>query len=123
MLAVRLERQMEAAQSIRTRDNAVHSRVNHYQLLWGNWNTFTLTEKELKFIEEAKRYHLDIVVFSTKRCGSGTVDLDSGLKLFYSGDDLSMHAQVSVGILSSPRLSDCVPDWISLGSRVCILKL
>ena len=36
--ATRLERRMEAAQSIRTRDNVAHSRVNHHQLLLGNWN-------------------------------------------------------------------------------------
>ena len=28
-----------------------------------------------------------------------------------------------MGILTSPRLSDCVSDWIPLGSRVCMLKL
>ena len=39
--AARLERQMEAAQSIRTRDNVAHSRVNHHQLLLGNWNILT----------------------------------------------------------------------------------
>ena len=68
---------MEAAQSIRTRDNVAHSRVNHHQLLLGNWNILTLTGKELELVEEAKRYHLDIIgVSSTKRrglwnCGSG----------------------------------------------------
>ena len=36
--ATRLERRVEAAQSIRTRDNVAHSRVNHHQLLLGNWN-------------------------------------------------------------------------------------
>ena len=34
-----------------------------------------------------------------------------------------MSAQAGVGILTSPRLSDCVSDWIPLGSRVCMLKL
>ena len=34
--AIRLERRMEAAQSIRTRYNVAHSRVNHHQLLLGN---------------------------------------------------------------------------------------
>ena len=77
--ASRLERRMEAAQSIRTRDNVAHSRVNHHQLLLGNWNILTLTGKELELVEEAKRYHLDIIgVSSTKRRGSGTVDLDGG---------------------------------------------
>ena len=122
--ATRLERRMEAAQSIRTRDNVAHSRVNHHQLLLGNWNILTLTGKELELVEEAKRYHLDIVgVSSTKQRGSGTVDLDGGWKLFYSGADPSMSAQAGVGILTSPRLSDCVSDWIPLGSRVCMLKL
>ena len=47
--------------------------------------------------------HLDIIgVSSTKRRGSGTVDLDGGWKLFYSGADPSMSAQAGVGILTSP---------------------
>ena len=41
----------------------------------------------------------------------------------YSGGDPSLSAQAGVGILTSPRLSDCVSDWIPLGSRVCMLKL
>ena len=90
----------------------------------GNWNILTLTGKELELVEEATRYYRDIIgVSSTKRRGSGTVDLDGGWKLFYSGADPSMSAQAGVGILTSPRLSDCVSDWIPLGSRVCMLKL
>ena len=34
-----------------------------------------------------------------------------------------MFAQAGVGIFISPQLSDCVFDWIPLGSRLCILKL
>ena len=42
-----------------------------------------LTGKELELVEEAKRYHFDIIgVSSTKRRGSGTVDLDGRWKLF-----------------------------------------
>ena len=90
----------------------------------GNWNILTLTEKELELVKEAKRYHLDVIGgSSTKRRGSGTVELDNGWKLFYSGADPSMSAQAGVGVLSSPLLSDCVSDWIPLGSRVCVLKL
>ena len=51
------------------------------------------------------------------------MDLDGGWKHFYSGADPSMSAQAGVGILTSPRLPDCVSDWIPLGSRVCMLKL
>ena len=143
--ATRLERRMEAAQNIRTRDNVAHSRVNHHQLLLCNWNILTLTEKELLLVEKAKRYHLDIVgVSSTQRGGSGTVDLngrggsgtvdpdgrggsgtvdlDGGWKLFYSGSDPRISAEPGVGILTSLRLPDCVSDWVPLGSRVCMLK-
>ena len=115
---------MEAAQSIRTRNNVAHSRVNHHQQLLGNWNILILTGKELELVQEAKRYFLDSIgVSSIKRRGTGTVDLDGGWKRFFSGADPSMFAQAGVGILASPRLSDCVSDWIPLGSRVCMLKL
>ena len=28
-----------------------------------------------------------------------------------------------MGILTSPQMSDCVSEWIPLGSRACMLKL
>ena len=40
-----LERRMEAALRIRTRDNVAHARVNHHQLLLGNWNISLSQEK------------------------------------------------------------------------------
>ena len=75
-------------------------------------------------VEEAQQHHHDIVgVCLTKRRGSGTVNLDDRWKLFYSGADPGMSAQAGVGILTIPRLSDCVSDWIPLRSRDCMLKL
>jgi len=98
----------------------VHSWINHHQLLFGNWNILTLTGKELELAEETRRYHSNIVrVSSTKRCGSRTVNLDGGWKLFYSGADPSASVQAGGGILTSPQLS----DWIPIGTQVCILKL
>ena len=94
------------------------------QTVADNWNVLTITGKELELVEEIKKYHLDIVkVSSTKRHGSGIVDLDDRWKLFYSGADPSMSAQASVGILTSPWLSNCVFNWIPLRSRACMLKL
>ena len=104
-------------------------RQNTVEFFTGNYSiklslVYCYLTIELELVEEAKRYHLDIIgVSSTKRRGSGTVDLDGGWKLFYSGADPSMSAQAGVGILTSPRLSDCVSDWIPLGSRFCMLKL
>ena len=48
--AANLERQMEAAQSIRTRGNVAHSRVNLHQLLLSYWNILILTAKELELV-------------------------------------------------------------------------
>ena len=76
---------MEAAQRIHTRHNVAHSWVNHHQLLLSNWNILTLTGKDLELAEKAKQYHFDIAgISSTKRRGSGTVNLDGGWKLFHS---------------------------------------
>jgi len=82
-----------------------------------------LAEKELLLVEEAKRYHSDVIeVSSTKRRGSGTVNMNSGWKQFYSRADLNVSAKSNMGKLTSSQLSDDMPDWIHLGSRVCIMK-
>ena len=49
------ERRSRTAQSNRTQNYVVHFRKNHHRLLLGNWNVFTLIEKELKLVEEAKK--------------------------------------------------------------------
>ena len=78
----------------------------------------------MELIEEAKKYHFNIVgVSSTKKRGSGIVDLDGGWKLFYSDADPITFAQAGVKILTSPQLSEYVFDWIPFGSRACMLKL
>ena len=77
--ATRLERWSKTAQSNCTQGYVAHFRKNHHRLLLGNWNVLTLTKKELELVKEAKKYHLDIVgVCSTKRRGSGIVDLNGG---------------------------------------------
>ena len=94
--------QSRTAQSNRTQGYVALFRKNHHRLLLGNWNVLTLTGKELEFVEEEKKYHLDIIgVFSIKRRGSGIAGLDDGWKLFYSGADPSMSAQAGTGILKS----------------------
>ena len=90
----------------------------------GNWNVTSLNGKEQELVWEAEQYHLDIVgVSSTKCCGSDTVELNEGWRLFYSGVDVTMSSQAGVGIFVSPCLAHCVTDWTSLGGRVCLLKL
>ena len=119
-----LGKRLGAAQRVHTLGGPTRVRQRHQTMAIGNWNVFSITGKEQELVGEAKRYRLDIVgVSSTKRRGSGTVDLDGGWKLFYSGVDPDMTAQAGVGILTSPRLADCVIDWNPLGGRVCLLRL
>ena len=78
------KRWSRTTKSNRTQSYVAHFRKNHHRLLLGNGHVLTLTRKELKLIEEAKKYRLDIVgVSSTKRRGSGIVDLVGEWKLFY----------------------------------------
>ena len=62
-------------------------------------------------------------VSAIKRRDSGIVILDGWWKLFYSGADPRMSVHAGMGILTNSQLADCVFDWISLGSRACMLKL
>jgi len=55
--------------------------------------------------------------------GSNTVELDDGWKLFYHGVEPTKFAQAGVGVLVSPQLTNRVDECISLGEKVCILRL
>ena len=81
----------------------------------GNWNVWSLTGKKQELVWEAQQYRLEIVgVSSTKRRGSGTVELNGGWKFFYSDFDAAMSDQAGV---------ECVVDYAPLGGRVCLIKL
>ena len=118
-VAKRLGRQMGAARRKCTRVGP-----NCRDLAIGNWNVSSLTGKEQELVCEAHQYGLDVVgISSTKRRGSGAVELNGGWKIFYSGVDAAMSAQAGVGLLVSPNKAECVVDWVPLGGRVCLLKL
>ena len=105
-VAKRLGRQMGAAQRKCTRVGP-----NCRDLAIGNWNASSLTGKEQELVSEAQQYRLDVVgISSTKRQGSGNVELNGGWKVFYSGVDAAMSAQGGVGLLVSPNIAECVVD-------------
>ena len=99
--------------------------LNCRDLAIGNWNVSSLTGKEQELVCEAQQYRLDVGISSTKRRGCGTVELNGGWKIFYSGVDAAMSAQagVGLGLLVSPNIAECVVDWVPLEGRVCLLKL
>ena len=82
-VAKRLGRQMGAAYR-----NCTRVGPNCRDLAIGNWNVWSLTGKKQELVCEAQQYRLEVVVISsTKRRGSGTVELNGGWKIFYSGVD------------------------------------
>ena len=118
-VAKRLGRQVGAAHRKCTRVG-----LNCRDLAIENRSVSSLTGKEQKLVCDAQQYRLDTVgISSTKRRGSGTVELNGGWKIFYSGVDAAMSAQAGVGLLVSPNMAECVVDWVPLGGRVCLLKL
>ena len=55
--------------------------TNYKDLAIGNWNVLSLTRKELELVCDAQQYRLHIVgISSTKRQGSGTVELNGWWK-------------------------------------------
>ena len=102
-VAERVGRQMGAAHRKCTRVGS-----NCQYLAIGNWNVLILTRKKQELVCEAQQYRLDIVgISSTKRRGSGIVELNGGWKIFYSGVDAAMSAQAGVGLLVSPDMAEC----------------
>ena len=113
-VAKRLGKQMGAAQR-----KCIRVRPNCRDLAIGNWSVSSLREKEHELVYEAQQYRLDVVrISSTKRQGSGTVELNGGWKIFYSGVDAAMSAQAGVGLLVSSYMAECVVDCVPLGSFV-----
>ena len=118
-VAKRLGRQMGAAHRRSTEVGP-----NCRDLAIGNCNVSSLTGKEQELVCESQQYRIDIVrISSTKRRGSGTVKLNGGWKIFYSGVDAATFAQTGVGLLVSPNIAESVVDWVPLGGRFCLLKL
>ena len=119
-VAKRLGRQMGAAHKKCTRVGP-----NCRDLAIGNWDVLSLTGKDQELVCEAQQHRLDVVgISSTKRRGSGgTVKLNGGWKIFYSGVDAAMSAQAGVGLLVSPNIAEYIVDWVPMGGRVCLLKL
>ena len=76
-----------------------------------NWNITLLNGKQKELVWEAEQYYLSIIgVFSTKCCGSDTVELNEGWKLFYLGVYVTMSAQARVSLFISTHLADYVTD-------------
>ena len=90
-----LGRQMGAEDNICTRVGP-----KRQDFFMGNWNVTLLNEKEQEMVWESKQYYLNIAGVSFTKCrGSDIVELNKGMKLFYSDVDATMSAQAGVAFL------------------------
>ena len=84
---------------------------NCRDIVIGNWNVLSLTGKEQELVRETRHYCLDIVrISSTKRRGSGTVEMNGGWKIVYSDVDVAMSAEAGPGLLASLNIAECVVE-------------
>ena len=75
-------------------------------------------------MREVERYQLDLVgLTSTHSLGSGTVLLDRGWTLFFSGVAQGARRRAGVGILTNPRLSAATLEFTPVDERVASLRL
>ncbi|CAF4583492.1 unnamed protein product, partial [Rotaria sp. Silwood2] len=90
----------------------------------GTWNVTSLTGKEMEVVEEAQKYHLDILgISSTKRKSKGSLTLNNGCQLYYSGVDTTTYAQAWVAILVNPRLAESIVEWKPINEILALIRL
>lgn len=100
------------------------TRPGRQKLALGTWNVTSLWGKEPELVREVERYQLDLVgLTSTHSLSSGTVLLDKGWTLFFSGVAKGVRRRAGVGILINPRLSAAVLDFTPVDERDASLRL
>ncbi|KAK7925178.1 hypothetical protein WMY93_007488 [Mugilogobius chulae] len=76
-------------------------------LALGTWNVTLLARKDPELVQEVERFRLDIVgLTSTHSLGSGTITLERGWTLHFSGVAHGVRQRAGVGLLIAPQLRD-----------------
>ncbi|VDP40504.1 unnamed protein product [Soboliphyme baturini] len=119
-VVIRSERRRQTAGChYSTSEKGPRERHHQWELKVGNRNISSLGGKEEQLVDEAIKYQLDIVGFSsTKRLGSGLLNLN-GRKLFYSGVDFT---RGPAGVLVELNVAHRINDWKPLSGRMAILR-
>ncbi|KAK7909723.1 hypothetical protein WMY93_014407 [Mugilogobius chulae] len=93
-------------------------------LALGTWNVTSLAGKEPELVREVERFRLDIVgLTSTHSLGSGTITLERGWTLHFSGVAHGVRRRAGVGLLIAPQLSRHVLEFTPVDERVASLRL
>ncbi|KAK7921963.1 hypothetical protein WMY93_008865 [Mugilogobius chulae] len=93
-------------------------------LALGTWNVTSLAGKEPELVREVERFRLDIVsLTSTHSLGFGTITLERGWTLHFSGVAHGVRRRAGVGLLIAPQLSRHVLEFTPVDERVASLRL
>lgn len=94
--------------------------------LWkiGTWNIKTLTGKELELEEEFEEMGLNLLAITeTKKKGKGTLKLEKGNILIYSGVEETDRAAAGVGCIIHKKLSEQVHRWQAWSERILEVEI
>ena len=100
------------------------TRPRQQKLALGMWKVTSLGGKEPELVRKVECYRLDLVrLTSSYSRGSGTLLLDRGWTLFFSGVAQGLVCWAGVGILTSPRLSAAMLEFTPVDETITSLGL
>jgi hypothetical protein len=90
----------------------------------GMWNIRSLVGKEIELVGEFERADLEIlVVAETKRKGAGTVEMENGHLLVWSGVGERERAQAGVGCVLHRNIKKNLSRWEAVSERILTVEL
>ena len=90
----------------------------------GTWNIRSLQGKERELEEEFERAKLDILAINeTKKKGKGSIKLENGNVLIFSGTEKKKRASAGVGCIIHKKLETKIEKWKAITERILKITL
>lgn len=90
----------------------------------GTWNIRSLQGKENELTDEFIRADLDILAITeTKKKEKGTIELEKGHILIYSGVDKNKRAAAGVGCIVHKKLVNKIKKWEAWSDRILTVEI
>lgn len=90
----------------------------------GTWNIRSLNGKEVELINEFERAGLEILVIpETKKKGKGTLGMEGGHLLLWSGVEKTERAQAGIGCILNKDVKEKMNSWEPISERILKVEL
>lgn len=90
----------------------------------GTWNIRSIQGKERELEEEFERAKLDILAINeTKKKGKGSIKLENGNVLIFSGTEKKKRASAGVGCIIHKKLETKIEKWKAITERILKITL